>query len=106
MTQAFFRLGETIAEVVGAPTEARPGPARFFGLAFSVNDLAVTARVLGARLRPTRDAVQAGRQIATLDRAAGSTVEIAFMSAGHDQRSTGRAMGSDDDPDPHQGPDG
>lgn len=79
-TQAFFWLGETIAEVVGSRGEPRPGPARFFGLAFSVADLDATAAFLGDKLRPAKDAVQEGRRIATLDRAAGSTVPIAFMS--------------------------
>lgn len=78
--QAFFRLGETIAEVVGSPDRSRPGPARFYGLAFTVGDLTETASFLGSRLRPANDAVQPGRQIATLDRAAGSSVPIAFMS--------------------------
>ncbi len=78
--QAFFRLGETIAEVVGAADHARPGPARFYGLAFTVADLADTAAFLGERLRPAKDAVQPGRRIATLDRAVGSSVPIAFMS--------------------------
>jgi hypothetical protein len=58
--QAFFRLGETIAEVVGPPT----------------------ASFLGERLRPAKEAVQPGRRIATLDRAVGSTVPLAFMSSG------------------------
>ncbi len=78
--QAFFRLGQTIAEVVGHPERARPGPARFYGLAFTVGDLAETARHLGDRLRPSKRAVQVGRQIATLDWAAGSSIPIAFMS--------------------------
>ncbi|MDQ2754548.1 MAG: VOC family protein [Actinomycetota bacterium] len=100
MTQAFFRLGATILEVVGPPTTMKPspstpsmstpstsppsasgrGPARFFGLAFTVEDLDATATLLGARLRPPQDAVQPGRRIATVDRAAGSSVPIAFMS--------------------------
>ena len=78
--QAFFWLGETIAEVVGPLVDPRPGPARFYGLAFGVADLDATAAFLGDKLRPARDAVQEGRRIATLDRAAGSTVPIAFMS--------------------------
>lgn len=78
--QAFFRLGETIAEVVGPPAGSSPGPARFYGLAFTVADLDATARFLGERLRPAKDAVQPGRRIATLDRAVGSTVPLAFMS--------------------------
>jgi hypothetical protein len=79
-TQAFFRLGETIMEIVGPTNAASPGPARFYGLAFTVSDLDATARFLGRRLRPPKDAVQPGRRIATLDRAVGSTVPLAFMS--------------------------
>jgi hypothetical protein len=79
--QAFFRLGETIVEVVGRPNEPGSGPARFYGLAFTVGDLDATAQYLGDRLRPAKAAVQPGRRIATLDWAAGATVPIAFMSA-------------------------
>jgi hypothetical protein len=74
-------LGETIAEVVGPPSGSSPGPARFYGLAFTVADLDATALFLGERLRPAKDAVQPGRRIATLDRAVGSTVPLAFMSS-------------------------
>jgi hypothetical protein len=79
-TQAFFRLGETIMEIVGPTNASSPGPARFYGLAFTVSDLDATARFFGQRLRPAKDAVQPGRRIATLDRAVGSTVPLAFMS--------------------------
>ena len=81
-TQAFFRLGEVILELVG-PNQPGPdatGPTRFFGLAFTVADLDATAAFLGDRLHPAKDAVQKGRRIATLDKSAGSTVSIAFMS--------------------------
>lgn len=78
--QAFFKMGETIVEVVGSATASRPGQARFYGLAFTVSDLDTTAAVLGERLRPPKDAVQPGRRIATLDRGAGSTVPLAFMT--------------------------
>jgi len=78
--QAFFKLGETIVEIVGPATASQPGPARFYGLAFTVADLDATAAFLGKRLRPARNAVQSGRRIATLDRSAGSTIPLAFMS--------------------------
>ena len=83
MTQVFFRLGPVILELVGPPTApeaATDAPARLWGLAFVVSDLDVTAGRLGERLRPVKAAVQAGRFIATLDRAAGSSVDIAFMT--------------------------
>jgi hypothetical protein len=78
--QAFFRLGETIVEVVGPATSSQPGAASFYGLAFTVADLDETASFLGDRLRPPRDAVQSGRRIAVLDAETGSTVPLAFMS--------------------------
>ena len=78
--QAFFRLGGTIVEVVGSPASSGPGPAQFWGLAFTVADLDATAELLGDRLEPAITAVQPGRRIATLVRAAGSTVPMAFMS--------------------------
>jgi hypothetical protein len=78
--QAFFRAGEVIVEVVGPVTAVADGPARFWGLAFTSADLDATAALLGARLRPPKTAVQAGRRIATLDRAAGSSLAVAVMS--------------------------
>lgn len=78
--QAFFRLGEVILELAGPAEGAGDGPPSLFGLAYTVADLGATAGYLGDRLRPAKDAVQSGRQIATLDRGAGSSVAIAFMS--------------------------
>ncbi|HEY1831540.1 MAG TPA: hypothetical protein VGG38_14990 [Acidimicrobiales bacterium] len=80
MTQAFFRVGPVIIEVVGSPTRNEEGPASIWGLTFVVADLDATALMLGDRLRPPTDAVQSGRRIATLDRGAGSSVPIAFMT--------------------------
>jgi catechol 2,3-dioxygenase-like lactoylglutathione lyase family enzyme len=83
--QAFFRLGSTILEVVQEPPEAteRAGgdrPAFFWGLAFVAPDLERTVAFLGERVSEVRDAVQPGRQIATLRRGAGLTVPIALMT--------------------------
>jgi catechol 2,3-dioxygenase-like lactoylglutathione lyase family enzyme len=84
--QAFFRLGATILEVVQEPAEAteRHGgdrPAFFWGLAFVAPDLERTVAFLGEeRVSEIRDAVQPGRQIATLRRGAGLSVPVALMS--------------------------
>jgi hypothetical protein len=78
--QAFFKAGDVILEVIGPPLPAGEGSARFWGLAWTVDDLDATAAYLGERLHPAKDAVQKGRRIATLDKAAGSTVAHAFMS--------------------------
>lgn len=82
MRQAFFRMGEVILELVGPPEPMGDTPPRFFGLAFTVADLDETAAFFGDRLHAAKDAVQPGRRIATLDKAAGSTVAMAFMSPG------------------------
>jgi len=84
--QAFFRLGATILEVVQEPPEAteRSGgdrPAFFWGLAFLAPDLGRTVAHLGEeRVSEIRPAVQPGRQIATLRRAAGLSVPVALMT--------------------------
>lgn len=85
--QAFFRLGDAILEVVQAPEEAikrsggPDGPAFFWGLAFKVADLDATVACLGEeRCSPARVAVQPGRRIATLRRAAGLSVPVALMA--------------------------
>lgn len=81
--QAFFRLGESILEVVEAPPGSpipEDAPARLWGLAFLVDDLDATAGLLGDRLGEPREAVQPGRRIATLRKGAGLSFGCAFMS--------------------------
>jgi hypothetical protein len=78
--QVFFRLGDPVLEVVGPPEPSGDGPARFFGLALTVADLDATAAALGDALGEVKDAVQPGRRIATLQRSAGCTTALAFMS--------------------------
>jgi hypothetical protein len=84
--QAFFRLGEVILEVVQEPEDVfeRAGgaerPAFFWGLALRVEDLEQTVERLGEMAGSVRPAVQPGRRIATLRRAAGLAVPVALMS--------------------------
>lgn len=84
--QAFFRVGEPILEVVQEPPEAieRAGgdhPAFFWGLALVAPDLEATAAHLGeGRVGEIRAAVQPGRRIATVRRAAGLAVPIALLT--------------------------
>lgn len=89
--QAFFRLGEPILEVVQAPPEAieRSGgdrPAFFWGLAFAVPDIEASVTSLGDRVSEVRDAVQPGRRIATLRRAAGLSLPVALITPAIKQR--------------------
>jgi len=84
--QAFLRLGTTILEVVQEPPEAieRGGgidrPAFFWGLAFVAPDLDATVAGLGDRVSEIRPAIQPGRRIATLRRAAGLSLPVALMT--------------------------
>jgi hypothetical protein len=83
--QAFFRLGPSILELVQQPEEmikpgTEDGPAFFWGLALVAADLEATVARFGDRVSEIRDAVQPGRRIATLRRAAGLSVPIALMS--------------------------
>jgi hypothetical protein len=81
--QAFFRLGEVILECIQLPDSPeldRSRNARFWGLALRTSDMDATAGFLGDRLGAPRPAVQEGRVIATLQREAGSTVPLAFMT--------------------------
>ena len=82
--QAFFRLGEVILECIQLPDSPdldRSRNAKLWGLAVRTDDMDATAAYLGDRLGEPRPAVQEGRTIATLQRDAGSTVPLAFMTA-------------------------
>jgi hypothetical protein len=74
--QAFFVLGPCLLEL-GGPADGDP---RFWGLTLIVDDLAAAAAQLGDRLGRVKDAVQPGRQIATLRREAGLSVPLALMT--------------------------
>jgi hypothetical protein len=85
--QAFFRLGEAILEVVQEPHDVveRSGgaagrPARLWGLALIAPDLDRTVQALGQQAGEPRDAVQPGRRIVTVRRAARLAVPLAVMS--------------------------
>jgi hypothetical protein len=85
--QGFFRLAEVILEVIERPPGSREErdadvPARFWGLAFSVEDLDASAAYLGERLGEPRDAVQRGRRIATVRRDVGLGAAVALMTPG------------------------
>jgi hypothetical protein len=90
--QAFFRLGAAILEVVQEPADVseRAGggdrPAFFWGLAFVAPDLDATVAALGDRVGEARPAVQPGRRIATLRRAAGLSIPVALMTPANDTR--------------------
>jgi hypothetical protein len=95
--QAFFRLGETILEVVQEPPEAieRAGadrPAFFWGVALAAPDLDATVAGLGDRVSEIRPAVQPGRRIATLRRSAGLAMPVALITPAPARRET-RAAG-------------
>jgi hypothetical protein len=76
--QGFRRLGPAILEIVEAP-KLPAGPARFWGLVVVVADLVGMRARLAPHVGEIRDAVQPGRQIATLSDGAGLSPRIAFM---------------------------
>lgn len=81
MRQVFYRLGEVILEVVGAPGVAGEGPATIWGLTHTVADIDAAAAWLGERTSPIKDAVQPGRRITTLrTRELGMSVRTALIS--------------------------
>jgi hypothetical protein len=86
--QAFFRLGSEILEVIEIPQHnldaagGPDGPARLWGLAFTVSDLDGAVTRLAGHVSAPRDAVQPGRRIATLRRSAGLAVPVALMTPG------------------------
>jgi len=77
----FFRLGEVILEVVGSPGATGDGPSSLWGITFAVADL--DALVAGAEpglFGAPRAAVQEGRRIVTVTKAAGLSVALAFIT--------------------------
>ena len=81
MRQVFFRLGEVILELIGAPDVEGEGDPGFFGLAFTVSDLDGAGALLGEHLGNQKDAVQEGRRIATVrHKELGMSVATALMS--------------------------
>ena len=72
--------GEVSVEVIG-PAEHDPNREwNLWGTIVEVADIDATASRLGDRLRAVKPAMQKGRRIATLDKTAGSSVALAFMS--------------------------
>ena len=85
--QCFFWLGDVILELIGSDDVEATGPARFWGLALSCEDLDAAAAQLGARLGQPVPAVQRGRSIATMcTREHGISVPLALMTPHHQQR--------------------
>jgi hypothetical protein len=81
LRQGFYRIGEALLEVVGPAQPDGDGPAVFWGLVAVVADLDACAELLADDLGTVRDAVQAGRRIATVRRTSGISVPLALMSS-------------------------
>jgi hypothetical protein len=84
--RAFYKLGKVVLEVVdqvrgpnGDPVDPA-GPAFFWGIAVTATDVDGLAEQLGDATSGARDAVQPGRRIVPLRRAAGLALPMAFMS--------------------------
>jgi hypothetical protein len=86
LRQGFLLFADVLLEVVGPPEPAPStgdgagGPASLWGITLVATDLVVAGRSFGATLGAPRAAVQAGREIAVVDRAAGLGVRVALMT--------------------------
>jgi hypothetical protein len=78
--QGFLWVGDTILELVESPGADPSAPAAFWGLVVVVDDLDRAAAVAGDALGEVRDAVQAGRRIATVRESAGVGLPLALMT--------------------------
>jgi hypothetical protein len=80
--RAFYKLGPVVLEVVEQVGEDvdPAGPAFFWGIAVTASDVDELAERLGDATSGARDAVQPGRRIVPLRRAAGLALPVAFMS--------------------------
>ena len=86
LRQGFFLFADVLLEVVGPP-EAEPGTAdgvggqaSLWGITLVATDLAAAGASFGDTLGAPRAAVQAGREIAVVDRSAGLGVRVALMT--------------------------
>lgn len=79
--QVFYRVGEVILEVVGAPDTSGDGPSTLWGITYTVVDIDATAAFFGKHTAPVKDAVQPGRRITTVrNRELGMSVRTAMIS--------------------------
>ena len=87
--QDFFWLGDVILELVGVDGVTSDDPAALWGLALECDDLDTAVVELGDGVGAAKDAVQAGRRIATIrTRELGVSVPVALMSP-HARRDDG-----------------
>lgn len=79
--QIFFRFGEVIIEVVGAPDSPGDGPSTLWGITYLTADIDATAAFFGEHTAAVKPAVQPGRRITTLrHRDLGISVRTAIIS--------------------------
>lgn len=80
MRRSLADAGPITIEVIGPEDEDPDRTWQLWGMIVETADIDRTAAVLGPRLRQVKPAVQRGRRIATLDRSAGSSTNLAFLS--------------------------
>ena len=78
--QAFLWAGDVILEVVGPDRPAAGGPAVLWGLVVVTTAMQRLVETTGGLVGEIRPAVQPGRMIASVQRDAGLSVPLAFMS--------------------------
>ena len=80
MLRSTTRMRDLELELIGPPVLDPSRRWDLWGLVITVDDIDATAALLGGLLRPIKAAVQPHRRIATVSKAAGSGVAIAFLS--------------------------
>ena len=80
MVRSLADAGPVTIEVIGPEHDDPERSWQLWGAIVETADIDETGRVLGPRLRTIKPAMQRGRRIATLDRSAGSSTNLAFMS--------------------------
>jgi hypothetical protein len=80
LRQGFLWAGDVLVEVAGPPDLGSDEPARLWGIVAVVPELEPLLDLPGGVIGEIRDAVQPGRRIASVPRAAGLSVPLAFMT--------------------------
>lgn len=78
--QTFFWMGDVVCELVGPDEPSGDGPAKWWGLALTVEDIAGARAVLGERATDLKEAVQPGRHVCTIRSGADLVVPTLLIS--------------------------
>jgi len=78
--QTFFWMGDVVCELVGPDEADGDGPAAWWGMALTVQNLGAARELLGDNASDIKDAVQPGRQVSTVRSSAQLVVPTLLIS--------------------------